>query len=258
MLPENVSIIVDLPQFETIEIYPVHDLHYGNEMFDAHKWNELAKLIHAEDNRFIVWVGDLMENAVPNSKSDVFSQTKNIREQEDFVESIFKEFADRTLAIVDGNHEFNRSTRMAGMFPLYNAACVARIDDKYRSSFAVLDVGFGQNSGNRMSRAVGFIAHQAKDLKQYGSIDALEGFDFKFCGHDHEPEDHPRAHLFYDRQRRELSLRNVEKLNSGSFLKYGGYGARLGMRPKSEKMYKLILHARPNRQKSVETLGFYL
>ena len=56
MLPENVSIIVDLPQFDTIEIYPVHDLHYGNEMFDAHKWNELAKLIHAEDNRFIVWV----------------------------------------------------------------------------------------------------------------------------------------------------------------------------------------------------------
>ena len=118
MLPETVPVVCDYPQFDEIEIYPIHDLHYGNECFDAHKWNELTKLILAKENRFCIFVGDLMENAVPNSKSDVFSQTATPREQQEFIESVFKQFADRTLAIVDGNHEFNRSTRFAGLYPL--------------------------------------------------------------------------------------------------------------------------------------------
>ena len=86
-------------------------------------------------------------------------------------------------------------------------------------------------------------------------MDSTKGM---FCGHDHEPRDHARAHLCYDRQRRELKVRSVEMLNSGSFLNYGGYGARAGYRPKSDKMYKLVLHADRNRQKVVETVGFYL
>ena len=75
MIPESIPIVIDKPEFDTVEIYGVHDLHYGNECFDVHRWNEFTKLILSEPNRFVVFVGDLMENAVPNSKSDVFSQT---------------------------------------------------------------------------------------------------------------------------------------------------------------------------------------
>lgn len=257
MNPETKPIVVDLPQFEEIEIYPVHDLHYGNECFDAHKWNELSKLILEKENRYVVFVGDLMENAVPNSKSDVFTQTATPREQQDFVESVFKQFADRTLAIVDGNHEYNRSTRMAGLYPLFSAACVARIDEKYRSAYAILDLGLGSN-GNRISRAVGYITHRAKDLKTFASVDTLEGFDFMLCGHDHDPKEHPRAHVRYNRQRHELSMHSIEQVNAGSFLSYGGYGVRLGLRPQSDKLYKLIVKARPQRQVALETVGFYL
>lgn len=257
MYPETIPIIVDKPEFDTIEIYAIHDIHYGNEMFDAHRWNRLCEKILSKPNAFVVFVGDLMENAIPGSKSDVFSQTATPQEQMDFVESVFKQFADRTLAIVDGNHEFNRSTRMAGLYPLYSASCVARIDDKYRSAYAVLDVGFGNING-RMSRAVGLITHKAKDMKSFASVDATEGFDFLFCGHDHDPHDHPRGHLCYDRQRHEISTRSVEQMDNGSFLSFGGYGARGGYRPQSDKMYRVVLTALPQRQKEVETIGFYV
>lgn len=257
MLPENVPIIIDRPDLDAVEIYPVHDLHYGSAYFDAHKWNEFTRHILAAPNRFLVFVGDLMENSLPNNKnSDVFEQTATPRQQQDFLESVFLQFADRTLAIVDGNHE-HRAYRTSGLFPLFSAACIARIDDRYRSAYSVLDFGFG-NINDRASRAVGFIAHRAKELKNFGSVDSLEGFDFMFCGHDHEPDDHPRGHLVYDRQRREVKFRSVEKLNSGSFLIYGGYGVRAGYRPKSDKMYKLVLRAERDRQKTVETVGFYL
>ena len=256
MIPESVPIVIDRAEFDDVEIYPIHDLHYGNECFDAHRWNELATMILSKPNRFVVFVGDLMETAIPNSKSDMFTQTATPKEQQEFVESVFHQFADRTLAIVDGNHE-QRAARQCGLFPLYSAACIARLDEKYRSAYAVLDFGFG-DVGGRISRAVGFICHKAKELKNFCSVDALEGFDFLFCGHDHEPHDHARGHLVYDRQRRELKLKSVEQLNSGSFLSYGGYGARAGYRPKSDKMYKLVLHAEPQRQKAVETVGFYV
>lgn len=256
MYPEKYPIIIDKPEFDTIEIFAIHDLHYGNECFDSSKFNRLTKMILDKPNAFVVFVGDMMENAIPGSKSDIFTQTATPREQQEFVEATFKQFADRTLAIVDGNHEFNRSTRAAGLYPLYSAACIAKIDHLYRSAFAVLDIGFG-NVGGRMSRAVGLITHRAKDMKSFASVDATEGFDFMFCGHDHDPHDHPRAHIFYDRQRKEVQQRSVEQIDNGSFLAFGGYGARGGYRPLSEKMYRIVFTALKDRQKSVETVGFY-
>lgn len=257
MLRESTPIVVDIPEQKTIEIFGIHDLHYGNECFDTKKWLAFKRLVLSEENRYVVFVGDLMENAVPNSKSDVFTQTATPREQQEFVEEMFYEFKDRTLAIVDGNHEFNRSTKNCGLYPLYSAACVARVEEKYRSAFAVVDVGFGQ-VGNRMSRVSGFLIHNSKDLKNFGTVDAMEGIDFMWRGHDHEPIDHPRGHLVYDRQRREVKIKSCEVLNSGSFLSFGGYGARAGFRPKSDKMFKLVLRSRGDRKKSVETHGFYL
>lgn len=256
MTPETMPIVVDLPEFETIEIYPIHDLHYGNEQFDSHKWNALSQMILSEPNRFAIFVGDLMENAVPNSKSDIFAQTATPREQQAFIESVFKQFGDRTLAIVDGNHEFNRSTKLCGLFPLYNAACIAHIDERYRSAYAVVDIGL--NYHGRMGRVVGFVTHRAKDLKTFGAVDALEGFDFLFCGHDHDPHEHPRAHLCYNSNRKTLTVKSIEQIDGGSFLMYGGYGVRSGYRPQSDKCYKLVLHALRNRQVSIETVGFYV
>ena len=137
MIPESIPIVIDLPQFDEIEIYPIHDLHYGDENFDSHKWNELTKLILSKPNALVAFVGDLMQAAIPNSKSDMFSQKATLREQQDFVTSIFKQFADRIAVIVDGNHE-DRCARTCGLFPLFTSACLASVEDKYRSTHAVV------------------------------------------------------------------------------------------------------------------------
>lgn len=255
MLPESVPIVVDKPEFNEIEIYPIHDLHYGDENFDMHRWNELSKLILAEPNRMVIFCGDLFQMALPNSKSSMFSQNVSTKDQQAFITEVFRTFKGRTLAIVDGNHE-DRAYKATGLYALFTPAVLAGLEDKYRNSYAVVDLGFGDQ--DRPSRIVGFVCHKSKDLKSFASVDALEGFDFMFAGHDHEPRDHARGHLCYDRQRREVKLKSVEMLNSGSFLTYGGYGAMAGYRPKSDKMYKLVVRAQPQRQKAVETVGFYV
>lgn len=260
MLPETKPILFNCPkEFDTVEIYPVHDLHYGSEQFNLRKWNALHDLILAEPNRYVVWVGDLMENAVPNSKSSVFDQMYTPQEQKEYVTALFKEFKSRTIAILDGNHELNRSTRMAGLYPLYDCACISGIPERYRTAYAVLDIGVGDKAHHAIGkqlRYIGFATHRAKSLKSFASVDALEGFDFFLSGHDHEPTDHSRGKLVYDARNHAVQFKSVDVVNCGAFLSYGGYGAQAGYRPKSDKLYKLVLHG--GRTKQIETVGFYL
>ena len=261
MLPETKPILFNCPkEYDTVEIYPVHDLHYGSEQFNLRKWNALHDLILSEPNRFIVWVGDLLENSVPFSNhSDCLTQMYSPQEQKEYITALFKEFKRRTIAILDGNHELNRSTKMAGLYPLYDCACIAGIPEQYRSAYAVMDIGVGNQAHHdkgKQMRYVGFAAHRSKSLKSFASVDALEGFDFFLTGHDHEADDHPRGKLVYNSQKRTVSFKSVECVNCGSFLSYGGYGAQAGYRPKSDKLYKLVLHS--GREKQIETVGFYL
>ena len=61
---DHIPILVDLPNtLDYADIYFIHDLHYGSELFDDRKWAELKDKILAEDKSYICWVGDIMENA---------------------------------------------------------------------------------------------------------------------------------------------------------------------------------------------------
>lgn len=247
------------PEYESVEIYPIHDLHFGNECFDKKKLNNLIELIKAEPNRYVIWVGDLMENAIPNSKSDPLTQTHTPQEQKEYITELFRDLKDRTIAVLDGNHELNRSTRKAGLYPLYDCACIAQMPEKYRTAYAVIDIAVGHNANRVKDRAlhyVGFATHKARNLKNFCSADALEGFDFFLTGHDHEAVDHPRGKLVYNASSKSVYFKSVEVVNCGSFLSYGGYGAQSGYRPKSNKLYKIVLYG--GQQKNIETVGFYV
>ena len=135
----------------------------------------------------------------------------------------------------------------------------ARIDDKYRTAYAVMEIAVGAGAhwvNDRPLRYVGFATHKAKSLKSFCSADALEGFDFFLTGHDHEANDHPRGKLVYNVKHHAVYFKSCEVVNCGSFLSYGGYGAQNGYRPKSDKLYKIVLHG--GIEKKIETVGFHI
>ena len=221
------------PQFPCVVIYVVHDMHYGNQMFQHEKWKRLKDEILSKPNHFVIFVGDLMEMAVPGSKSDVFSQTVPPEAQKEWISYELGELAKegRVIAVVPGNHEHNRATKICGLYPLYDACCWARIQDQYRENFAVVDIGVSSRKEGRPGKPrqyhyVGFVTHQAKELKHWSTADTLEGFDFMVYGHDHDPKEHARSHLVYDTKNKNVTTKNIETVNCGSFLSYGGYAAR--------------------------------
>ena len=244
---------------ESIRLYPIHDIHKGSRTHDATKYGELKKKILADPNAYVVFVGDAMENVVQGSKGDIFYQDIPPHEQKEWIASEFRDFAGRILAVVDGNHERNRSTARCGLFPLYDACARVGIEDLYRPHFAVLDIGVGKrvNTTNKQVRYVGYIVHQATEQVKFGSPDMIEGFDFFVSGHDHQPKDRPRGKLIYDTSNKTLREKDVEHINCGAFMIYGDYAADTGRRPSAQKMYRFEFSGK-QKENGIQTVGFHV
>lgn len=259
MLDDFKPIIHDCPRdMHAVTIYFLHDWHIGSRQADLRRQNALLQTIMDDQSARVCVIGDMSEYVVPGSKGDIFYQTLPPNEQKYRVADLIKTIHDagKLLAVVPGNHERNRITRNAGMFPLYDACVLARCGDLYRQHFAVVDIGFGERSKDKKKpqRFVGFITHRAKDQVNYSSSDTVENIDFFAYGHDHQPKDRPRGKMRYDVTRKLLTVRSVEVINCGALLSYGGYAADAAMRPASDKLYKLMLHD----DRRVQTMGFYL
>ena len=257
-LRDDVPILITLPiEQDYVDLYFVNDPHFGSELFNAKKWEALKNMILNDPNARVCFIGDMMENAIPNSKSDVMTQTHSPAEQKEWVTEQFRCFGDKTIAVVPGNHEHNRSTKMCGLYPLYDCCLLAGIGDKYRDTIAYIDIAVGKYHGKTTKQVhyFGQIQHHAKDLKNYHSCDYTDGIDFFANGHDHEPKDKPRAKMVLDPRNKMVYKRNVECINCGSFCTYGGYGAKGAFRPQSDKMYRLRLFG---NEKRMESTGFYV
>ena len=251
-------IIFNTPkEFAYIELYVIHDLHKGSVEFDERKWNAVKEDILSVPNRYMIFVGDAMENAVPGSKSDIFNQVMTPQAQKEWVAEQLHDLADRTVAIIDGNHERNRTTKLTGMYPLYDCALIAGIGERYRPHFAIVDIGVGarRKDPSQQTRYVVYAVHKARDTKQYSSADFVDGIDAMVFGHTHSPADVPRGKLVYDSKLKQIKQRSIEVVNAGSFVAYGGYAVDNAYRPNSDKLYKFIFMG---DEKRIGTAGFYV
>lgn len=256
-LPDETPIIASLPRdIEYADIYFLHDVHFGSELFDEGKWKSVKKRIQDDELSFVCWIGDLMENAIPNSKGDVFSQKHPPALQKEWAAQELFDLRKKTIAVVAGNHEHNRTTKSCGLFPLYDACLIAGVDDKYRDTIAYLDIGVGtrKDAKGKQVHYFGQIQHVARDTKNYGTSDYTDGIDFFAFGHDHCPQDRPRAKMVFDQHNKVVYKRNIENINNGSFCRFGGYGAKGAYRPQSDKMYRLRIFG---GEKRMESTGFY-
>ena len=258
MLSDYKPVIFNAPsEYGEIELYFVHDLHYGNENHDAKKWDGLKSEILSAPNKYIIFVGDYCENAVIGSKSDIYTQTASPFMQKEWVSEQFIELKDHTVLIVPGNHEDNRITRTCGLFPVYDCAKDAGLQNCYRHHFGFIDIGVGSggHGPGKQVHYVGFAVHRLRDCKSYNGSDFVDGIDFACYGHDHDPSDHARSKLVYDAKNKAIIQKDIEVVDSGSFMTYGGYAPKAGYRPKSTKLYKLILSG---KQKEIRSVGFHI
>ena len=257
MKSSRVPILIKLPETEqSVEILLAADIHTGSAEFDEKRW-ELFEELLKKPNTYVIFAGDQMEYATRSSKSDVYTQTMPPSYQKKWWINHLRTYKDKVLCIVDGNHEFNRASKDADDFPLYDIALALGIEDRYRSEAAFVDIGVG-DGGHGKGKQVHYVIrvqHQAKNNVNHGTADGLEGIDVFVSGHTHKPMDKPFGKLVYDSKNKSVSQKDVENIVCGHFLRFGGYGERGGYRPTATKLYSLILSG---KKKSIETRGFHL
>jgi len=96
-------------EFETVEIFPLSDLHIGSSGVDYTLFDQYIKHILAAENRFIVYNGDNMNNATKLSKSNCYAETMRPREQKRWLIEHLEPVKDRILVFNEGNHEARSS-----------------------------------------------------------------------------------------------------------------------------------------------------
>lgn len=130
-------------EFNTLEIYPLTDLHIGDKKTDVKIFREFINFIKAEPNRYVTVQGDLMNNATKSSVSNVYEEIMNPQEQKKWLIVELREIKDRILCIVPGNHE-ERSTKDVDNHPLEDVAIALGLEDLYFHDGAFVKVSFGK------------------------------------------------------------------------------------------------------------------
>ena len=95
-----------------------------------------------EENSYIILGGDLINNGIKSSVSNVYDETMRPREQKKLLVEMLSPLKDRILCAVSGNHE-RRSSREVDDDIIYDVMCKLDIEDVYRENLAFLKIQFG-------------------------------------------------------------------------------------------------------------------
>jgi len=227
-------------QFNNIEIIPISDTHIGDMVTDMKALKKTLQYIQDTPNVYTILNGDLLNNAIKSSVSDIYSATLNPEEQMATLIELFEPIKDKILAVLEGNHE-NRSYKETGMRTTKNFCYRLGIVDRFTDDVFTLFVSFGlpqQSRPNRRHTFSIFSRHGNSGGKYVGGklrgVESMAGVvdaDIYLHSHTHTPASFK---LDYFRSNcRTKTVTQVTKMfvNSNAWLGYGGYGAVGGYKP---------------------------
>ena len=254
MIDDLIPIVKDCEAQKDITIYPICDLHYGSRQFMGKKWDAFVSRICSENNSYIVVAGDLMNNALKSSVSNVYEETCRPAEQKRWLAEQLEPIKGKILCGCGGNHE-RRSTKDADDDPLYDVFCKLDVEERYRenAAFLILRIGGGDNSKTSKTRPTYtfcvthgsgggmYIGSSGNKLERYGSI--IDGLDCLVTGHTHKPLTFPVGKLRIDPQNKKVSQTQFTVVQATSWLEYGGYPIQKMLTPTAHCLAEIRLSA---------------
>ena len=252
-------ITADLPQYSTLEIYPLADVHTGDPLQDKKRVRDFFDEVQAQENRYIIVNGDIINNAVRHGVSDIYTEELNPNQQIDATVALLEPVKDRVLVITEGNHE-NRTYKQDGLLIMYQVAQRLGIAHTYSSGAYLLFVKFGKSQGRgcrKMPYAI-YGKHGTGGGRKVGAkairlFEMAEVIDADIFLHSHTHVPMVLRKTFYRVDYRNEKATPIEQLfiNTNAFLTYGGYGEGAGFVPSSTMYPKIILNGTERGTKAV-------
>lgn len=120
----------------TIKVYAIADVHLGDALCDLDGIRKLCAEIERDEDAYCVLCGDIFNNAIRDSISDIYSEQLFPQQQLDLGIELFKPIANKILGVVGGNHE-KRTQRQTGIDMTAVFCELLGIGERYRETCAL-------------------------------------------------------------------------------------------------------------------------
>lgn len=232
-----------------LRIIPLADAHYGSQEFNETLWHRTLKRIQDEETTYCVLVGDLIDNGLKNSITNVYEATCSPRDQKEWLYNELLPIKDKVLGAVGGNHE-RRSNKEVNDDPLYDVMVRLGIESVYRPNICFMQIkaaykhegktkqryeySFAITHGNGGGQYIGSSANR---MQNYGN--SIEGIDCLITAHTHKPLAFPAAKLSFENGK--IIRKQFVVAVASSFLNYGGYPVQKLMVPTAQTTTEIIM-----------------
>lgn len=208
-----------------------------------------VRAIADDPNAYVILNGDILNNAVKASPSDIYGEIMSPIDQLTYVTTLFGPIQDRILAITTGNHE-SRTYKQDGIDIMRLFARQIGKEDRYAAEGILVFLRFGAVRKNdkdasgkpRRVRYTIYTTHGSGGGRKEGAkairladMASIVDADIYLHSHTHLPMIMRQA--FYRINEPSSTAALVDKLfvNTGAFLDYGGYGQTYEYKPSSKE-----------------------
>lgn len=225
-----------------IELYVIGDVHYGDNQCNRELFRRTVNEVSKTENAYWCSPGDLLNVAIPGSKSNP-STSISLEQEQDELESILKQIASKCLGFVGSNHH-HRVKKTIGYSLDKNLSKIIGIP--YLGALGIFNVVCGRCSYfTAMHHGVG---GGKKPGGKTNSLDDLSklapGADLYLEGHSHFYDAFHAKVLNIDRKRLITSYHPATLVSTASYLEYeGSYAMDLKLEPKPLGCAKVTLYA---------------
>ena len=234
--------------FETVELFPLADLHIGDILTRIDEFDTFSKMILKEPNRYIIINGDIFNNNLKNSLGSVYEDIIPPSQQRKEGKKRLLPLKDRILCVNSGNHE-GRTKKEADVDISEDLADYLGVP--YNEDETLMKLTFGKKYNQKRQSYSIYATHGRCGGRRPGNkVNNMEMYsmnilaDVYIFAHGHTKLGYKPVFRVPDLYNN--VIREIEQLfvMSGAWQSYGGYGKRGGYRPQSRGSFPIILHGK--------------
>lgn len=241
----------------SLKLFSLSDLHIGSKECDLKLIKETINFIKNTEDCYVILLGDILDTALKNSKTDIYSETLSLADSQKLAVELLTPIKDKIIAMTPGNHE-NRVWKEVGLDLSLWLAEKLGLQDVYRNNCIALNILFGKDNNGYPYLLNVFGQHGAygSGRKLGAAMNALEDLDGIIANADIYVRAHTHSSVqgsrkvFTFNEKGNIETKYKYYFNSPAFLLTGGYGLDKGYRPQDNTPYYLLVRAYNERKGS--------
>jgi hypothetical protein len=218
-------------------IVPIADLHIGDPLFHEKKFIKMRDWIAETPNVVVPLVGDILNCATKNSKSDIYGEKMNPNDALKYAVELLEPIRDKIIGSVRGNHCI-RVYRESGLDIAENLA--ERLGVPYAPEGILYNIKFDRYPNLRTGKinytvytnhGIGGGRTKGSKVNVVHRLSDIVLADLYISAHVHSANGDKDRYFVPDTRAGKITSMTMTYASAGSYLDYGGYAEAGLMKP---------------------------